>query len=576
MHQIEKKALSLISNQKYAELNKFLPKIKPINLILWYDCQILLAHLDRDVGLANELLDARLDIHSDNMPYDNLCLFAEIRSNGFRYREATLLIQKAMPLSNGDMRAPELLFWVSMRQGLFDQASHTIELIQMQMPHEAKYSLYRLVLANAEGNQQAVIDNWLASKDEICSLEPSDLGAKVSYTIIVAYCFFGRYKEAEEIIQFWTKDYGADQWFQMACSLLAKSQGLFSDSIACYEKIIEQAPDFIEAKWNRALTLLAAGRTREGFEAHEVRWEWDEFESPYLAPGIVAWDGSSNLDGRRLLLWGEQGIGDQIMFLSLLGSLLTKYPLVSVTIEVEKKLVPLIQAWYPECTVREFCDPKLLESRKEECFDYQLALGSLGRFFDPLDPAVNESVRTFSAPSKEQSDELLGQFGKMYKVLIGIGWRSGNTKAKRRHQYFNVEGVKSIISSCPDDLGFVSLQYGITNEERDALSELGNVFIPDDDFFDNVSLHAEYAALCDLVITPRTVLVYLGALSRVPVLMWADKYAWPWLGQSQWPWFQNILCIKCDNGWDVGALIANIKERLNILVPQLRALGKQK
>lgn len=576
MHQIEKKALSLIGDRKYAELRNFLPKIKKINLVLWYDCQILLAHLDREVRLANELLDERLELHSDGIPYENLCLFAEIRSNGGNYHEAMLLIQRSMPLAKGDLRAPELLFWVSMRQGLFEQASQTIELIRMQAPHEPKYSLYRLVLANAEGNQQAVIDNWLGSREEILSLEPSDLGAKVAYTIIVAYCYFGRYEDAEEILSFWTNSYETDRWFQMGRALFLKSQGLFSDSIACYEMILHKDPNFIEAKWNKALTLLAAGRTREGWEAHEVRWQWDEFESPNLASEVVAWDGFTSLDGRRLLLWGEQGIGDQVMFLSLLGSLLAKYPLVSVTIEVEKKLVSLVQAWYPECAVREFCSVSSLEFRREEKFDYQLPLGSLGRFFDPVNRAVNESVRTFSAPSKRQSEELLGKFGKTYKVLIGIGWRSGNTKAKRVHQYFNIEGVKSIIRSCPQDFGFVSLQYGITAEERSALSDLGNVFVPDDDFFDDVSLHAEHAALCDLVITPRTVLVYLGALSNIPVLMWADKYAWPWLGQSQWPWFHNILCIKCDNGWDVGALIANIKERLDVIAPQLRTLGEQK
>ena len=105
MHQIEKKALNLIGDKQYGQLRELLPEIESINLILWYDCKILLAHLDKNVDSANKLLDARLEIHSEGVPYDNLCLFAEIRSNGFRYHEATLLIQHAMPLSNGDLRA---------------------------------------------------------------------------------------------------------------------------------------------------------------------------------------------------------------------------------------------------------------------------------------------------------------------------------------------------------------------------------------------------------------------------------------------------------------------------------------
>ena len=140
----------------------------------------------------------------------------------------------------------------------------------------------------------------------------------------------------------------------------------------------------------------------------------------------------------------------------------------------------------PECIVRQFCNLNLLGSRKEEKFDYQIALGSLAKFFDPVDSEIKTCIRTFAPPPANQAVGLLGQFGSEYKILIGIGWRSGNTKAKRVHQYFNVAGVKSIIRSCPSDFGFISLQYGITEEERAELSELDNVFVPDDDFFNNV------------------------------------------------------------------------------------------
>ena len=101
-----------------------------------------------------------------------------------------------------------------------------------------------------------MIDNWLASKSEICSLDPSDLGSKVAYAIVTAYCYFGRYQDAGEILDFWDVSYGNNPWFQMGRALFLKGQGLFDDSIYCYDEIIDQNPGFIEAQWNRALTCF--------------------------------------------------------------------------------------------------------------------------------------------------------------------------------------------------------------------------------------------------------------------------------------------------------------------------------
>ena len=58
-----------------------------------------------------------------------------------------------------------------------------------------------------------------------------------------------------------------------------------------------------------------------------------------------------DLTGKRIVVWGEQGIGDQLLFLTLLPIVLSKNP-EEVVVEVSKKIIPLVQRWYPEVTVQ--------------------------------------------------------------------------------------------------------------------------------------------------------------------------------------------------------------------------------
>lgn len=95
-------------------------------------------------------------------------------------------------------------------------------------------------------------------------------------------------------------------------------QGAFAPAIALYDALLRRYPDFLEARWNRALALLASGRWREGWQAHESR-RADPRLAPrvFTAPGggrIPGWDGAPPA-GRRLLLASEQGFGDTLQFL---------------------------------------------------------------------------------------------------------------------------------------------------------------------------------------------------------------------------------------------------------------------
>src|SRR5271154_2006354 len=109
---------------------------------------------------------------------------------------------------------------------------------------------------------------------------------------------------------------------------LLLQQGRLDEAVACYRKAIEFKPNFPEAlnnlgnalraddpetHYNLATALLARGDMPAGWEEHEWRWK-----TPQLAPSHrdfakPQWRGEA-VEGRTLLIHGEQGFGDTLQF----------------------------------------------------------------------------------------------------------------------------------------------------------------------------------------------------------------------------------------------------------------------
>ncbi len=87
-------------------------------------------------------------------------------------------------------------------------------------------------------------------------------------------------------------------------------------AFVAYDRAIELKPDFIEAHWNRALNYLLIGDLENGFAGYEQRFQWSKFieQNPPRNFTQPRWDGTP-LDGKTILLYAEQGMGDTIQFI---------------------------------------------------------------------------------------------------------------------------------------------------------------------------------------------------------------------------------------------------------------------
>ena len=90
--------------------------------------------------------------------------------------------------------------------------------------------------------------------------------------------------------------------------------------------------------------------------------------------------------------------------------------------------------------------------------------------------------------------------------MIGLSWRSGVLTHKRVQYYLSHKAIIDLIRSAPPEILFVSLQYGIDDDEtRDLGQEPKRLLIPDEDFLDDLLAQVRYIKACDLVVSSGSV-----------------------------------------------------------------------
>ena len=124
-----------------------------------------------------------------------------------------------------------------------------------------------------------------------------------------------------------------------------QEQGRLGESIDAYQQAIRIQPDYANAHKNLGIILLLKGNLFQGWKEYGWRWKCDDFISKNRDFPQSSWDGS-NLNGKSILVWAEQGIGDEIMFTSILPTLSQMTE--KIIIECNLRLVPLFQRSFPQ------------------------------------------------------------------------------------------------------------------------------------------------------------------------------------------------------------------------------------
>lgn len=276
-------------------------------------------------------------------------------------------------------------------------------------------------------------------------------------------------------------------------------------------RALELAPHHADIVWVHGLLSLQTGNFVAGWPGYEARWRSQRFKSNRLVTEKPQWSPNSGL--KRVLVWGEQGIGDQIFYASALNHL--RYLTDKVTMLVDPRMISLLQRSLPTVDFL----PNTAEVSVDE-HDSHLPIASLlAQFINTIDDIPQYTARNYLRADPNKVTAVRARLPQG-KPIIGISWTSAAIKIGP-HKSIALEQLEPLLS---DRFTFVNLQYvQSTTEQVHKSIHRAPVNCRDD--FEGL---AALLTACDLVISVSSSTVHVaGALGRPVLLMDANKL-WYW------------------------------------------------
>ena len=317
--------------------------------------------------------------------------------------------------------------------------------------------------------------------------------------------------------------------------------------------------------WNLGLGYLILGETTKGWEKYRHRFEWDEFPShkrTFLKPRLKT---LAELSGRRLMIWREQGIGDELTQLFLLNALLSKID-GDVVIEVSERLVSILKRSFPKLEIRaEKMDPETFESHKND-FDFELPMGDIAALLN-----FNWKKTHLAKPYINCSKQKVEKYRSLLdngKIKIGLAWTSGFVNTRRLRHYSELEDWERLIVN--DNITVVNLQYGRIDDSLSSLTEeaRSKIFLPECDLKNNMEDVFAIIKNCDLIISPTTSIMVQAATLGVETISYSPVYPPMSLNFERYtneifrhPWLNSVEIYKIQNG-NKADVIKKISDRV--------------
>jgi tetratricopeptide (TPR) repeat protein len=296
-----------------------------------------------------------------------------------------------------------------------------------------------------------------------------------------------------------------------------KEQGRLDEALACYEMALWFEPGAASIHWNRALARLQMGDYARGWPEYE--WRWRRRRTVPRRFAQPRWDGSP-LDGRTILLYSEQGLGDTLQFVRYAP--LVKERGGTVVLQCPGMLQPLLSS----CPG---IDRVVAEETAPPAFDVQIPLMSLPAVFGTTVATVPARVPYLAA-----DPALIERWGTELRrypgYKIGLAWQGNPNHRWDRHRSVPL-GRASPLAGL-GGVHLISLQqvHGL-----DQLDDCGGLPIVrfGDDLDEDAGAFMGVAAIMahlDLVITVDSALAHLaGALGIRTWTVLAAIADWRWM-----------------------------------------------
>lgn len=300
------------------------------------------------------------------------------------------------------------------------------------------------------------------------------------------------------------------------------------DAISSSDRAIAIDPNYADAHWNRALTQLLKGNLAQGFAGYQWRWETDNFKVIRRKFKQPQWLGTQVLNGKKLLIHGEQGLGDTIQFARYAA--MAQAAGCHVLYEVEPQLFTLFQSLPGVGTL-------LRQGDQLPDFDYYCPAMSLPLAFG-TDLATVPAVARYLAADKTKLAHWAALLGSKTSPRVGLVWSGSPTHEDDHNRSIK---LSMFLQKLPAGFEYISLQKDVRSSDKAALQGAHHVR----HFGEQLLDFSDTAALCelmDLVITVDTSVAHLSGALGVPTWVLLPHLPdWRWLlNRSDSPWYPSL------------------------------------
>lgn len=307
-----------------------------------------------------------------------------------------------------------------------------------------------------------------------------------------------------------------------------KELNQLDEALQQFEYVLTIDADDIEAHFAKGMVLLTQGNYPEGFKLYAYRWRRQSLLMPLRKYSQPLWTGKESLQGKVLLIYAEQGLGDSIQFSRLLPQITKRGG--RIIFEVQKSLVTCLQSLEGNITLITQQDPPL-------SFDYYCPLLNLPTALE----LTLDSIPLAGGYLRAKPDYVSKWRNKLKKAIkprIGLVC-SGNPMHENDHNRSIF--LADVMPWLPQEFEYYILQKEIREVDRELLKNypLCRVFENTlEDFEDTAAL----CTLMDIVISVDTSVAHLsGALGKKTWLLLPYCPDWRWLlARVDTPWYQSM------------------------------------
>lgn len=325
----------------------------------------------------------------------------------------------------------------------------------------------------------------------------------------------------------------------------------YDEAMQFYQEALTLSPTDPVIHFNYALCLLILGQLRAGFQAFEWRWQSElrDRSRPWHIPSCA---NAEMLQGKSILVYTEQGLGDSLQFFRYIPMLVELGA--KVILEIQPALMQLLSSWRNRITLIAAGSPMPV------C-DYHVSMMSLALVFETDLQRIPVPIPyVFSEATRVESCRQMLKLSP--RKRIGIAWR-GSALNKLNHK--RSIALQTLLTIYHPDLDFICLQHDVTQDEKTVLDAYAIPY-----YGLELSSFEGTAALMsclDLVVTIDTSIAHLaGAMGKPVWIVLSFSPDWRWLLEREdSPWYPTARLFRQTTLGDWQSPLQHIKDALSTL-----------